>query len=200
MKSLFRILTAILGIGGFLWLAGLFMFAVRIDAARPALPHQKTDAIIVLTGGNFRIETGMQLWSRDMAQELFITGVYKDVTQQEILSEWQGKMDLPACCMTLGYEATTTEGNAEETRKWVDAHNITSARLVTSTYHMPRALLEFRLAMPDLVLYAHPVEIKDYKPQQKMFWYLAFLEYHKFLWRYGEWLTGYELKHIKAQL
>jgi uncharacterized SAM-binding protein YcdF (DUF218 family) len=48
----------------------------------------------------------------------------------------------------LGYDARNTIGNAMETAQWVRKEGIRSLRLVTANYHMPRALAEFRYAMP----------------------------------------------------
>lgn len=191
MKSILTALSVLFLLLAFLWAAGLGFYTVKIISAQPSMSTKKTDAIIVLTGGNFRIETGMQLWSDHLAQDLFITGVYKDVTRRGILAEWREKMDLPHCCLTLGYRATTTEGNALEAKEWVKNHHVRSVRLVTSKYHMPRALFEFRSLMPDLTLIPHPVEIEDYEPGHPLFWKLTIMEYHKVLARQFERLSGY---------
>lgn len=175
----------------FLWAAGLGFYTVKIISAKPSMGSKKTDAIIVLTGGNFRIETGMRLWSDNLAQDLFITGVNKDVSRRSILDEWSEKIDLPHCCLSLGYKATSTEGNAMEAKEWIENNYVRSARLVTSKYHMPRALFEFRNLMPDLTIIPHPVEIKDYEPEHRLFWKLAIIEYHKILARQFERLSGY---------
>ena len=59
--------------------------------------------------------------------------------------------DLFDCCVDLGYQALDTAGNARETRDWAREHNITrSLIVVTSNYHMPRALAELSAALPDV--------------------------------------------------
>lgn len=191
MKSLFTFLLVTFLVLAFMWAAGLGFYTIKIISAKPAMSAKKTDAIIVLTGGNFRIETGMQLWSDNLAQDLFITGVYKDVSRRAILAEWREKMNLPHCCLSLGYKATTTEGNALEAKEWIESNHVRSARLVTSKYHMPRALFEFRALMPDLTIIPHPVEIEDYEPEHRLFWKLTIMEYHKVLARQFERLSGY---------
>ncbi|MDP6952784.1 MAG: YdcF family protein, partial [Alphaproteobacteria bacterium] len=40
---------------------------------------------------------------------------------------------------------------------WMAKEGYRSLRLVTAAYHMPRSLLEFHRAMPDLRLIPHPV-------------------------------------------
>ena len=112
--------------------------------------------------------------------------------EKEILESWDGERDLPICCITLGFKAKTTRQNATETKEWIQNHYIGSARLVTSTYHMPRAYLEFKTAMPDLEIVVHPVEITDYEMNEKQFWVLALLEYNKMLARRLEIFSGHD--------
>ena len=52
--------------------------------------------------------------------------------------------------LTLGYGADDTAGNARETAEWMAREKLASLILVTSNFHMPRALLEFHAAMPDV--------------------------------------------------
>lgn len=172
--------------------AGFVTFIASAIATQPEKPGLKTDAIIVLTGGNFRVQTGLELWSQQLAHELFITGVNREVKRREILAEWKGDAPLPHCCLTLGYEATTTHENALETKDWVEKNDITTARIVTSPYHMQRALLEFGRAMPDLVMVAHPVQINDYSPQEWRYWRIMMSEYMKALWRGVSMISGME--------
>ena len=60
-------------------------------------------------------------------------------------------------CIELGYEADNTRGNAAETAAWMRAEKFHSLRLVTASYHMPRSLLEFSRAMPDIRIVPNPV-------------------------------------------
>ncbi len=190
MAFLFKTLTLAFLISLFLLAGGLVTFFVSAYAVQPEKPGMRTDAIIVLTGGNYRVQTGLGLWSEHLAQELFITGVNRDVKRREILAEWKGEEALPHCCITLGYEATTTHENAIEAKDWVERNNIKTARIVTSPYHMQRALLEFRQAMPDLVMIAHPVQMEDYTPRELVYWKILFSEYIKAIWRGAHMLSG----------
>lgn len=194
MKSLFKSIFLILAISAFLWGAGLTAFTISVYSIKPLKPSMPTDAIIVLTGGNYRVETGLTLWKENLAEQLFVTGVYKSVTRSDLLAERKDASAMPLCCFTLGYEATTTKGNAKEAKVWIEENDIKSIRLVTSTYHMQRALMEFNDQLDDdIAIYPHPVEIPDYTPESRMFWYLALLEYHKILWRRTEQLLGLDI-------
>jgi uncharacterized SAM-binding protein YcdF (DUF218 family) len=142
-----------------LWLAGLAAFANGIHGqSRIAPARRSADAIIVLTGGPDRVNTGFDLLAKNIAGDLFISGVGSNVTLEQLLALWRQKAGaVPVCCVTLGHEAQNTAQNADETRAWVENNNIHSAYLVTADYHMPRALLEFRRALPGLKVHPYPV-------------------------------------------
>lgn len=166
------------------WLAGLVAF-VGVSLARPQADLSKqSDAIVVLTGGSNRIETGIELFSEGSAPELFITGVHETVTKEELLSRWKGQQPLPSCCVTIGYKATSTTENAAETKEWMAAKNFKTIRLVTSDYHMNRALLEMRHALPGVKILAHPIVQPDLNTHHTYFWHVIFGEYHKTLFRF----------------
>lgn len=143
----------------FFWVIGLFSFAAVIDHSAPAFEQERTDAIVVLTGGTGRVETGLDLLVGDMAGQMLISGVYKGVELKELLELWHGdanERDL-SCCITLDYSADDTLGNAMETAKWMQDGDYSSIRLVTANYHMPRAALLFRRQMPGIRIIEHPV-------------------------------------------
>ncbi len=138
------------------WLAGLVWFATQLPASITN-GTQKTDAIVVLTGGRGRVHQGLELLSQKRAKKLFISGVYRGIDVKELLRVSRQSPEELACCVSLGYQADDTRGNAVETAAWMRDQNLGSLRLVTSAYHMPRSLLEFRRAMPDITIVPHPV-------------------------------------------
>jgi len=143
--------------------AGLGAWAWGLNRFVDGIPRQvtddqrKTDAIIVLTGGSLRLETGFALLARGRAEKLLVSGVDKSVPIEEVLRITGMTQDELACCVTLGYMAEDTGSNASESAAWVRNNRITSVRLVTSGYHMPRSLLEFRAALPGVEIVPHPV-------------------------------------------
>lgn len=167
------------------WIGGYGMFLSNIQAVIPQQTGTKTDAIVVLTGGNYRITTGLNLFAQEQAPKLFISGVHPSVDEQEIRLMWRSEDPLPDCCIILGHEAKTTFENALETEEWVKENNIKSIRLVTSTYHMKRALMEFKNIVQDTKIIPHPVEIPDYKKEDVIFWKITFDEYNKVIYRTG---------------
>lgn len=160
-----------------LWAIGCLWFALSVATAAVPAASQKTDAIVVLTGGPGRVEAGLKLLRDGAAPKLFISGVNKDVKVHEIL-----KGQDTGGAVTLGYEAEDTKGNADETAPWVRANNIQSVRLVTSSYHIPRSLLELGGRMPGVAILAHPVKTGDeYDITATSYWALTFEEYNKTL-------------------
>ncbi len=166
-----------------LFIGGYIVTTIYALSVKPRDREAKTDAIVVLTGGNHRVNTGLQLLADGLAPTLFISGVHMRVSTEDIISNWEGDKPLPDCCIKLGHKALTTYGNADETRDWIKENNIQSIRLVTSNYHMWRSLLVFKQAVPEVKIIPHPVEEKDYGITDKKFWSLTFSEYLKILFR-----------------
>lgn len=140
------------------WCAGLSSFIQSATAPPPAEPLQKRDAIVVLTGGSNRLDTGFDLLEKGAGGKLFISGVYRGTEIKMLLKHWrdepQSSLD---CCVVLGFDADNTAGNAVETVAWLRKENYTSLYLVTANYHLKRALLEFSRIAPDLDITPFPV-------------------------------------------
>jgi uncharacterized SAM-binding protein YcdF (DUF218 family) len=136
-------------------LFGLVRFAITPAAESAAAP---TDAVVVLTGGSQRLRSGIDLLREGKGRILFVTGVGRRVDVGELLRA--AGEDAPrwvVCCIALGHEAENTAGNALETARWMRRQGYRSLRLVTAWYHMPRSLLEFERAMPEMRIVPHPV-------------------------------------------
>lgn len=143
-----------------LWLGGLHAFTRGLDVPPPPA-SQKADAVVVLTGGNNRLDAGFDLLERGMGDRLFISGVYQGVEVRELMALLQAQDDVGreelADQVVLGFEANDTMGNAQETVGWMRQEGYTSFYLVTANYHMRRAVLEFQQVAPGLTLYPVPV-------------------------------------------
>ncbi len=143
-------LAAVAWAGGFLWFAA----TIPEDVADTAT---HTDAIVALTGGAERIETGVRLLSDGLAERLFVSGVGEQVQTSDILGRSTPISEDLAGNITIGKTAVDTPGNALETAAWVRSQNMRSIRLVTAAYHMRRSLLEFHAAMPEVEIVPHSV-------------------------------------------
>lgn len=123
----------------------------------PALPMQKADGIVALTGTQQRISAAAELLARGQAERLLVTGVNRMATSGEIRRLTRLGRAKFECCVDLGYEAQDTIGNAEETLAWAKKHGFSTLIVVTSSYHMPRSLVELGRVMPGVKLIPYPV-------------------------------------------
>lgn len=172
------------------WLLGLVLFAETIPT-RPSDDRTKADAIVVLTGGSERLKEGLQLLAQGEGKQLLISGVHANTDIPALLQTADLAADLRpsaetiACCITVGYEAGDTTGNAQESARWMTERDLHTLRLVTADYHMPRSLLEFHAAMPEVKILPHPVFPETVKRDQWYLWpgttSLIIREYHKYM-------------------
>jgi uncharacterized SAM-binding protein YcdF (DUF218 family) len=143
----FGALALVLGFGAFIW----FLPSQEIDL------KGKADGIVVLTGGASRVADALELLSSGRGKRLLITGVNSGTTTGDLSRQFVSFDRQLACCVDLDYSALNTLGNAIQTRHWAIEHNFHSLIVVTSAYHMPRALAELGHQLPDASLIAYPV-------------------------------------------
>lgn len=174
------------------WLSGFAWFLSKVPHTA-ANDKFTTDAIVVLTGGKGRIDYGLKLLSEKRASRLFISGVEDRVTPDaldashgRLLHDFSisgGTADDSSAVVMLGYDARNTIGNAMETTQWMRRQKLKSLRLVTTNYHMPRALSEFHFLMPDVTILPDPVIPEDLDMdhwwESDVYSHILFSEYHK---------------------
>jgi uncharacterized SAM-binding protein YcdF (DUF218 family) len=165
--------------GGLVWFAESIADVVEDTATT-------TDAIVVLTGGSQRVQSGLQLLTAGKAKKLFVSGVYHSTDVTALLHAQRQSPDSVQCCIVLGHSADNTYGNAQETAAWMRQEGYRSLRLVTASYHMRRALLEFERAMPEARIIPHPVFPDAVRRERWWAWPgtldLIIGEYDKYLW------------------
>jgi uncharacterized SAM-binding protein YcdF (DUF218 family) len=165
-----------------LWALGFAWFALL--PPMPA-PPQKTDGIVVLTGGPGRIDRALELLEAGQAKRLLISGVAREVKPRELAAEYKRPQSLFDCCIALGFEAEDTRSNATEVASWVARRNYKTVRLVTTDWHMRRAAMELAAQVP-----GHIDLIRDAVPSQPSL-RILFLEYNKLLARFAQRLAGW---------
>jgi uncharacterized SAM-binding protein YcdF (DUF218 family) len=143
-----------------LFFIGFAVFATGVER-EPRETVPSADGITVLTGGADRIDQAMKLLAQGKAKRVLITGVYRATTKEELKQLASQGDQYFACCVDIDKEARNTIDNATETSEWVAQQHFHSVIVVTSNYHMPRALAELGRAMPDVVLIAYPVIDKN---------------------------------------
>lgn len=152
-----RIVTMVVaGLAAVLFLLGFAWFALVIPRQEHELSGN-ADAIVVLTGGAERIADAFDLMENGRAKRLLITGVHPDTTSEDLLRRHPKAQPFLHCCVDLDRRALNTAGNALEARRWVANNRFRRVIIVTSSWHMPRALVELGRALPDVELLPYPV-------------------------------------------
>lgn len=140
-------------------------FVARADRAVTPDPPINAEAITSLTGAsNARIVAAIQL-ADSLQLPLLISGVHIDTRPEDIAEIANVDVAKIACCVTLGKAAASTEGNGSEVAEWARRRNVVSIIVVTSEYHMDRALLELRRAMPEGRFIPHAVTTTKVRPR-----------------------------------
>jgi uncharacterized SAM-binding protein YcdF (DUF218 family) len=155
--SLFRLFLRLLALLFGLWLAGFAVFLGLVFAAAPPNPMPIADGIVALTGGDGRVGAGLALLAAHDAPLLLISGAGRGTYLGDFTADDAVAATRYASAITLGHMADTTHGNAVEAADWAHTHHMRSLIIVTADYHMPRAMLEMRKALPGLTLIPAPV-------------------------------------------
>ena len=166
------------------WGVGLLVFVS--DLPRPSLARPApADGVVVFTGGGDRVAAAMELLNEGAGKRLLISGVNPTVKRPDLAEMWPGDPALFDCCVDLGLEAQTTQGNASELSQWTRDHGYRSLILVTSEFHMPRALLETHDRIPDISITPYAVTSgildDDGRPRSLADWQRIGGEYTKYL-------------------
>lgn len=153
---------------------GLGYAAFTVMLPKPA-GDERTDAIVVLTGGSGRLERGFELMERGLATRMLISGVAREVRPQELEAAYEVDPRLFQCCVALDRESFDTRSNADEVARWLERRGYRSIRLITNDLHMPRAGYEVRKRLGDGIAI-----VPDAVPTEPSF-EAIFIEYNKYL-------------------
>ncbi len=140
--------AALLGFG-FVW------FVSNVPDEEVALTRD-ADGIVVLTGGASRVTDAMELMAAGRGKRLLISGLNRSTRIDEVLRLNPDYARVVRCCVDFD-RSLNTLGNAVETKRWAEGRGFRTLIVVTSNYHMPRALAEIAHQMPNVVLVPFPV-------------------------------------------
>lgn len=154
------------------WALGFVWFAIALPGPANA---ERTDAIVVPTGGGGRIDRGLEAVRRGWSQRMLVSGVDPEVKPREFAAHYRVTPELMACCVTLGFESVDTRSNATEAARWIAAKKFRSVRLVTTDWHMRRAAGELAHTAPE-----GTTVLRDAVASQPSL-FILFLEYHKLI-------------------
>jgi uncharacterized SAM-binding protein YcdF (DUF218 family) len=147
-------LAAVVAAAGIAFVAAAVGFIGFLSQLRgvETKPASNADGIVVLTGGSSRISDAIELLADGYGKRLLISGVHPTNGVSDISRSLPDSQRLLTCCVDLDRSAINTRSNASETRRWVNERGFRSLIVVTSNYHMPRAIVELSHAMPDTTL------------------------------------------------
>lgn len=168
MRFVLRVFVIVLA--AVLLLAGwdFSRFVARADRAVSPDPPVAAEAVASLTGASdARIISAVQL-ADSLDLPLLISGVNVDATPADIARVAKVDVDKIDCCVTLGKAAASTEGNGDEVADWARRNKVDHIIVVTSEYHMERALFELKRAMPEGHFIPHAVMTTKVRPAD---WY-----------------------------
>lgn len=156
-RIILRAVTTLIALCIAAFLAGFAVFADHVARLEPPAELNPADGIVVLTGGQSRIDAGLDLLKAGKGKRLLISGVNPVARLDDLRLATGGDRALFNCCIDIDRVALNTVGNAEESAKWVNANTYGSIIVVTNNYHMPRSLLEMRRILPGAALQPYPV-------------------------------------------
>lgn len=171
---------AVAFVGGFVWFVGTM-------ATAETAPSRNADGIVVLTGAAARINDAMALLAEGRGKRLLISGVNPTTRAQEISQLMPEHRRWFSCCVDLDYTAVNTIGNAVETRRWVEAQGFRSLIVVTSNFHMPRAMAELAHQLPGVTLVPYAVISERVRVDS---WWTSQSTARLLFWEYVKYLAG----------
>ena len=137
---------------------------LRIDAA-----PRKADAIVVFAGGvgesgeagggyQERVKQAVDLYRGGYAPRMiFSSGFVFAFQEAEVMKSLAMANGVPASAITLETQAVNTRDNVVQSEQILHERGWRSILLVSSPYHMRRALLTWRRAAPDIEVTPTPV-------------------------------------------
>ena len=154
--------------------------------------NKKSPNIVILTGGTNRIKDGLKVIkdfnnSKKINYKILVSGTGIGFTKSSLKKKLGPSFNpqLIECCIDLDSVSKNTLTNASETFKWASKNDIKEFMLITSNYHMPRAILEFKNVMPNLKIYTYGITPKKHDIENWLSSYqtfnLVFIEYCKYI-------------------
>lgn len=155
-----RLLTYVLIFVLVFLISGFVRFSMRLnDLANPV--ETFGDGIVVLTGGKSRVETALELLAQNNANQLLVSGTNPTTGLKALSARYPNYENVINCCVSLDSVSLDTRQNAIATAQWAQESDVKQLIVVTSDYHMQRAMIELERAMPDINLVPHAVTTRQ---------------------------------------
>ncbi len=139
------------------FLGGFIVFSEKVAGMQPPDLTEPAEAIVVLTGGQSRIQMAIDLLKQKRGKRLLISGVHPSTNEKALQRATHADQSLFDCCIDLDRSALNTVGNATESERWIRANDYRRVIVVTNNYHIPRSILEMSSRMKDVEFIPYPV-------------------------------------------
>jgi uncharacterized SAM-binding protein YcdF (DUF218 family) len=192
-RSLYYFLVLSIFLASSFFAADIYRFSDNLLPPERDFEETKTvDLIVVLTGGRGRFKQGLELLKKERGSHLLVSGTGTNISLEDILSanNLEELADAYRERIILGDLSRSTEENAQEIKSVSEKLNVESILLVTSSYHIRRALNLLKRELnkvPQLeaLVYYHPVETpnfhREYWWKSRTGWQIFLSEYFKSL-------------------
>lgn len=185
--SLRRFVAFLFGLLTLAFFSGFLLFVRHVENLSTPENVPSADGIVVWTGkGGNRLNTAGNLLENARGERLFVSGINKALSAQDVIKLLEIDDEKGRCCVDLDYEAQDTIGNARETQHWVKSLDYEHIILVTSDYHMPRASLEIRNLSGRVRITPYPVSETHSKA-----WWKDDIQRKRLFQEYGKLLLTY---------
>jgi uncharacterized SAM-binding protein YcdF (DUF218 family) len=167
-------------------IVAFFIWGNDFLCIEPGLPAQRVDVAVALAGpldeDRERVLVAVDLLQAEEADFLLLPVRHRALEWSWFVRKYRIRTPLPEDRVIIGREENSKGrswpdpgGTFAEARKTIEImrrHNLSSAVVVSSGYHMRRARLAFERANPDLdlVFYFHPVDVLD--PEDSGPWWM----------------------------
>lgn len=147
---------------------GFVVFSEKVANMETSATVEQVDGIVVLTGGQARVDVALDLLKDNRGRRLLISGVHPTTNREVLQRITHTDPRLFDCCVDLDRSAMNTIGNAIESARWIRANDYKRVIIVTNNYHMPRSLLELSRLMSDIEFVPYPVINTDLRQNSWM--------------------------------
>jgi uncharacterized SAM-binding protein YcdF (DUF218 family) len=131
-----------------------FFYFLKVITYTNVITGKNIDGIAILTGGKGRIDSGLNLFTKQSDIRLIISGVDKKVSINSVLpSKLQENNRI-----YIDQVSESTFENALVITEWAKKNQLHSINVITSYYHMPRSMLLLNKFAENINYYAYPVK------------------------------------------
>ncbi len=179
-------LLCLILIGVLVWLFLAFVNDIRKEAYGLSCDH--VDVLVTLTGGMGRLDRGLSMLLSGRGDFLVISGVNESSDIESIFFiELREKKYIPPDKVIVEKGSKSTYENAIATKEILRQRGFRSLILITSRYHMKRALYAFRRVMPeDVSICPYPVDSPNFRLEgwwrDGRTFFILLTEFVKFYW------------------